>query len=709
MPTKGPQAVHHPTRLGLPRSVRSAAAAAALALFASAAAPPPHAGAATITSTLPTYVRDYAWTDPGLWSHTPALATPTYPNNGNLGHTYNVVLGGGSVDRDVNVTLNDLTLQGSLEVSPTAEGSLLTVNNLFRLGTASLIGPVHVAPSGRLEFFAPGVRTFFAGTLTISGAARYATDAPGEYRLAPQGAGTVSVAAGGTFTVNRPVLLMNFSQTVEGGPAGTLANAGLFEQQPGQRLVWDRDWLVTNSGTMRVNAEFGIGYSFNNTGLLDLQSAAANAVLGSDTRGGTMSGQVRLAAGANLTLLGRSSNPFVLRNVSFTNAGTIHLTGSTRVATATTIPGAVNVVGGTSRLSLSAPLTLTGPATVDGGTTIEGLVAGSGRATVSDLTLGAATLRNATLTVPAGGLLKLSAGDHQLDNSVVTVQGRAEWTGGAFASNSSPTNRVEITPGGHVSVPAGGRASLTRLVSSDQSKKDVLDNAGLLEVGRGGQLLISNAWRWTNTGTIRVSAGVIQFAGGLEAFNNPGVIDLRDGGGLDVLGSMYAVREQLVAGYRGGAWDGPGIRSDAAQADRATAVGYASPTGPVTFLGLAAGAGHTLVRHTKYGDANVDSIVNFSDLLALAKNYNSIFAKHWYEGDFNYDNVVNFTDLLLLARNYNQSLATDPLPGTPATFNADLAAAFAQVPEPSAWSVLALTFAATTGSRRRRRRQPQRA
>jgi len=56
---------------------------------------------------------------------------------------------------------------------------------------------------------------------------------------------------------------------------------------------------------------------------------------------------------------------------------------------------------------------------------------------------------------------------------------------------------------------------------------------------------------------------------------------------------------------------------------------------------------------TVVGDTNLDGIVNFSDLLALAQNYGQTNAT-WNEGDFNADGSVRFDDLLLLAQHYGQ-------------------------------------------------------
>src|SRR6185312_2569192 len=54
------------------------------------------------------------------------------------------------------------------------------------------------------------------------------------------------------------------------------------------------------------------------------------------------------------------------------------------------------------------------------------------------------------------------------------------------------------------------------------------------------------------------------------------------------------------------------------------------------------------------GDMNRDRVVNFDDLLVVAKNYNKTGAT-WALGDLDGNGVVNFDDLLLLAKAYNGS------------------------------------------------------
>jgi hypothetical protein len=120
-------------------------------------------------------------------------------------------------------------------------------------------------------------------------------------------------------------------------------------------------------------------------------------------------------------------------------------------------------------------------------------------------------------------------------------------------------------------------------------------------------------------------------------------------------------------------------------------------------MGAAADPDAVLARYTLLGDANLDGLVNFVDLVQLAQNYNVVDgARTWFLGDFTYDGNTNFADLVKLAQNYNTSLPTEPIPGASAAFNTDLAAAFASVPEPGTLSLLVSFACGLTAQRRRR-------
>lgn len=73
------------------------------------------------------------------------------------------------------------------------------------------------------------------------------------------------------------------------------------------------------------------------------------------------------------------------------------------------------------------------------------------------------------------------------------------------------------------------------------------------------------------------------------------------------------------------------------------------------------------------GDANRDRIVDFNDLLTLAKNYNQV-GKTFGGGNFDYstDGSVDFNDLLLLAKNYDKAIAATIASVTPSDASASL-------------------------------------
>ncbi|MDB5321687.1 MAG: Dockerin type domain, partial [Phycisphaerales bacterium] len=116
---------------------------------------------------------------------------------------------------------------------------------------------------------------------------------------------------------------------------------------------------------------------------------------------------------------------------------------------------------------------------------------------------------------------------------------------------------------------------------------------------------------------------------------------------------------------------------------------------------------YVLVKKTLLGDANLDNAVDFLDLAMLAQNYNSNISANpdwWNRGDFNYDGSVDFLDLAAMAQNYNTMLPSAPIPGASASFEHDLAAAFAAVPEPSTTMLITLLAACGFARRSRRRR-----
>src|SRR5262249_39678621 len=153
----------------------------------------------------------------------------------------------------------------------------------------------------------------------------------------------------------------------------------------------------------------------------------------------------------------------------------------------------------------------------------------------------------------------------------------------------------------------------------------------------------------------------------------------------------------LVSGWASGAWNGTGIMSSTAAAGGSPAktlgLAEASGIGVTTFAGEPVDSTALLIRQTIYGDANLDGLVNLSDLYLLASNWQQSGA-YWWQGDFNFDGTVNATDLGTLALNWQQG---SPLPGP------DLIASIlnsAGVPEPATSAAVSIMLSTQLPRRR---------
>jgi hypothetical protein len=179
--------------------------------------------------------------------------------------------------------------------------------------------------------------------------------------------------------------------------------------------------------------------------------------------------------------------------------------------------------------------------------------------------------------------------------------------------------------------------------------------------------------------------------------------------------TLQSVRGQIISAYNAGgpAWQGSGITSSAAATNTSAAVGYAVASEVLpftngtsdTFMGATVDASTVVARYTLGGDATLDGSVDFNDLVKLAQNYNTTVSatteSWWNKGDVTYDGIVDFNDLVKLAQNYNTGLPTEPIPGAPVGFEADLARAFASVPEPGMMSLFAVAGMGLMARRRR--------
>ena len=118
-----------------------------------------------------------------------------------------------------------------------------------------------------------------------------------------------------------------------------------------------------------------------------------------------------------------------------------------------------------------------------------------------------------------------------------------------------------------------------------------------------------------------------------------------------------------------------------------------SATQQLSFVNTVVGDPLMVFRQLELGDANMDGLVGFVDLQALANNWGTVEDATWYMGDFNSDGNVGFVDLQALANNWGavaEWYTGDAFGASPLDLEAVLADLTAPVPEPSSFCLMVL-------------------
>ena len=180
-----------------------------------------------------------------------------------------------------------------------------------------------------------------------------------------------------------------------------------------------------------------------------------------------------------------------------------------------------------------------------------------------------------------------------------------------------------------------------------------ISGTAVMTVGAGGSVTLPS--------DARFAAGVARLA--VDETSGGGLIDLGAGqlaiaaGGI----SEADLRDDLIAGRNGGAWNGAtGIASAAAAASGGTrSVGY-----------VVGNDGGVRVSYAAFGDTDLNGATDVFDLVAINSSgtYGTGIASSWSQGDFNYDHVTNVFDLVSVnsggaygAGNYFPTAATPPV------------------------------------------------
>jgi hypothetical protein len=171
-----------------------------------------------------------------------------------------------------------------------------------------------------------------------------------------------------------------------------------------------------------------------------------------------------------------------------------------------------------------------------------------------------------------------------------------------------------------------------------------------LAIGTSGHLALGTGHR-----VIDVVNGVTLPASGFE-------LDLSDGFFVRRGNPSFPFyRDRIAVGYNAGAWDGLGINSSTAAASAVgDGLGIARASdlfngGGGIVAGINLAANDIIIRHTLYGDCNLDGTVNLLDFNRLSGSFGAANTS-WSQGNFNYDNSTNLLDFNALAANFGQSI-----------------------------------------------------
>jgi hypothetical protein len=207
---------------------------------------------------------------------------------------------------------------------------------------------------------------------------------------------------------------------------------------------------------------------------------------------------------------------------------------------------------------------------------------------------------------------------------------------------------------------------------------DSTDLTDTLTVGNHGPATVYLPSTSTYLGTVDVSGdSVVRVGGPADPLGDgrkvlylqnwsiymPGQIDLGPHSMVVDYSTAYpgGVAAGLKLGYGTGSWDGWAIRTRYGDANE-FALGYADSA---DILGAGGGMFHgvmvddtaVLVSFTRYGDTNLDRVVDIGDFARLSANFN--MPSNWYSGNFNYDVNTDISDFALMSGNFNQGVPAD--------------------------------------------------
>jgi hypothetical protein len=331
------------------------------------------------------------------------------------------------------------------------------------------------------------------------------------------------------------------------------------------------------------------------------------------------------------------------------------------LGTITNVPLTVNGRGGADAFTvgngnwdanLGAPLTINGDAGADSLFINDTADTGLDNYVVTDLQATKNTAGNDPIAYATIESLVLDAGT---GNNTIDVNSTFEGDVRIRGNNGNDDINVNGSFAGKFVTVDGGAGLDDVRVNQDQTgtaavQFDSTQDLGLLLVQSGGTARINPG----GDKVVRFGALTLAGTGAIDVTDNAMIFDYSFG---NALGQIQAL---VTSGYAGGAWTGSGIRSSTAAATTSTGLGIAAATDlfttfPATFEGQSIDNTSILIKHTFYGDANLDGAVTLADFNRLAGNFGLTSGARWSQGDFHYNGNVFLEDFNRLAGNFGAS------------------------------------------------------
>ncbi len=454
--------------------------------------------------------------------------------------------------------------------------------------------------------------------------------------------GTLTLSGGLLSSPRTEIVVGEFGTGSFAQTGGTLASSNLLimGHSPGSIGSY---FLSAGSMTTAevVVADFGTGTFTQSGGSNNAGSLAIGLRPGS-------SGTYNLTAGslsANAETVGLLG---VSNNANGFEGSIIQSGGINNVGTLTFYSGSINpteylLSGGI--LAVSGSENILGFSSLLGSADTAGFLQSGGLNSAASLSIDANFTNNQTAIFNLeGGTLSIAK-----TATVATTSGTASFTqsGGLFTAANLVVSTLSTF------MQNAGAASIGSL-----------SNGGNIFIGTGGNLTVNSSFSQT-AGQTNVNGRLTLQGGGTI---NGGTLQIGGNGVVDITNSSLAINYgspandpvatifgYLVNGYNGGAWTGTaGIISTTAQTQGgpALSVGYVDGN---TDTGTAAGPNQILIKYTLAGDANLDGVVNFADLVAVVQNFNK-GGTDWAQGNFLYAASTNFDDLVTVVQNFNKVL-----------------------------------------------------